>query len=66
VIAAGGSATVERTWPGADRNFERAVKPRHETPRLCPRCVSAGHTNSRGLLLSQSLTPTPQTTRASL
>jgi len=50
VIAAGGTVTVERTWPGVDRHFERRLKNRHEAPRLCPNCVGAGSTGGRGLL----------------
>lgn len=53
VIAAGGTVTVQRTWSDADRNFERALKRRHEAPRLCPHCVGCGHTNGRGLLLER-------------
>jgi hypothetical protein len=61
VIAAGGSVTVERTPNNADRSFERSLKRRHETPRLCPRCVRAGHTNGRGplLLLQPPVTGAP-------
>ena len=51
-IAAGCEITVERTWTQQDRNFERSLKNRHEAPRLCPRCVAAGATNGRGLLLT--------------
>ena len=54
VVAAGGRIELARTWEAVDRHFERALKRRHETPRLCPLCVAAGHTNGRGLL-----TPTP-------
>ena len=50
VIAAGGSVTLERVWSGVDRRFERRLKARHETPRLCPRCVADGVTGGRGLL----------------
>ena len=52
VIAAGGTATLVRTWPRVDRHFERRLKRRHEAPRLCPHCVAAGHTNGRGPLLT--------------
>lgn len=30
--------TVARIWPGGDRTFERKLKNRHNTPRLCPVC----------------------------
>lgn len=29
---------VVRTWPDGDRTFERRLKNRKETPRLCPVC----------------------------
>ena len=50
VIAAGGRIELARTWEAVDRHFERALKNRHETPRLCPLCVAAGLTGGRGLL----------------
>ena len=50
VIAAGGRIELARAWDAVDRHFERALKDRHETPRLCPICVAAGYTNGRGLL----------------
>lgn len=37
VKQAGGSFSLARTWPG-DRNRERAIKDRHEAPKLCPTC----------------------------
>jgi len=36
--AAGIGFEVVRVWKDVDRNFERALKNRHETPRLCPVC----------------------------
>jgi hypothetical protein len=54
VVAAGSQIELARTWEPVDRHFERALKNRHETPRLCPLCVAAGYTNGRGLL-----TPAP-------
>ena len=50
VVAAGGAVTLERTWTGVDRHFERRLKRRHEASRLCPRCVAAGLTGGRGPL----------------
>ena len=50
VLAASGSVSVERTWAGVDRGFERRLKRRHETPRLCPRCTQEGRTGGRGPL----------------
>lgn len=40
--------SLARTWPGATRNDERALKNRHEGTRLCPTCNPSAH--SRGLL----------------
>jgi hypothetical protein len=60
LIAAGAAASVERTWREVERNFERALKRRHETPRPCPLCVSAAHTHGHGLLLERF----PSATRA--
>ena len=50
VLAAGGRVTLERVWSGVDRGFERRLKRRHETPRLCPRCTREGVTGGRGPL----------------
>ena len=50
VLAAGGRVTLERVWTGVDRRFERRLKRRHETPRLCPRCTREGVTGGRGPL----------------
>ena len=50
VLAAGGVVTLERVWTGVDRGFKRRLKRRHETPRLCPRCVHNGVTGGRGPL----------------
>jgi hypothetical protein len=47
ITAAGITWRLVRTWPGG-RDRERAIKDRHEAPRLCPACspqprpVSAG------------------------
>lgn len=49
-VASGSRIELARTWEDVDRHFERALKRRHETPRLCPVCVAAGLTNGRGLL----------------
>ena len=37
VKQAGGSFHLARTWPGG-RDRERAIKDRHEAPKLCPEC----------------------------
>jgi hypothetical protein len=50
VLAADGRVTLERVWTGVDRGFERRLKRRHETPRLCPRCAREGMTGGRGPL----------------
>lgn len=46
VVAAGGTVTLERTWTGVDRHFERRLKRRREAPRFCPRCVAAADTRN--------------------
>lgn len=53
-IKAGSTITLARIWPNADRNFERRLKNRHETPRLCPTCVEQCLTKGRGLLTTPS------------
>jgi hypothetical protein len=40
VSQAGIGVDLVRTWPG-DRSFERRLKRRHNSPRLCPVCRSA-------------------------
>lgn len=50
VPAAGGRITLKRVWTDVDRAFERRLKRRHETPRLCPLCVRDGLTSGRGPL----------------
>jgi predicted GIY-YIG superfamily endonuclease len=60
ITEAGIDWRVVRTWPGG-RNRERAIKNRHEAPRLCPECstrpkpVTTGKSGTR---------PTPQPTAA--
>ena len=38
VSAAGITFDVVRTWPDADRTFERRLKDQKHGPRLCPKC----------------------------
>ena len=40
ITAAGITWRLARTWPGG-RDRERAIKDRHEAPRLCPECTAA-------------------------
>jgi hypothetical protein len=40
VAQAGIGVDLVRTWPG-DRSFERRLKRRHNSPRLCPVCRPA-------------------------
>jgi hypothetical protein len=40
VSQAGIGVDLVRTWPG-DRSFERRLKRRHNSPRLCPVCRPA-------------------------
>jgi len=49
-VASRSRVELARTWENVDRHFERALKRRHEAPRLCPICVAPGSTNRRGLL----------------
>lgn len=53
-VAAGCEVVTARTWHGVDRHFERRLKNRKETPRLCPICVQAGLTGGRGLLAADT------------
>jgi hypothetical protein len=47
VTAAGITWRLARTWPGS-RDRERAIKNRHEAPRLCPECSPAPRPVSAG------------------
>ena len=47
VKAAGITWRLARTWPGS-RERERAIKDRHEAPRLCPECSPAPRPVSAG------------------
>lgn len=48
-VRAGATVELARQWDDVDRHFERRLKNRHETPRMCPVCVAQGLT-TRGLL----------------
>lgn len=37
-LQAGSSCTISRLWHNVDRNFERKLKNRKESPYLCPLC----------------------------
>lgn len=50
VVRAGQPVELARVWTDAGRTFERRLKRRRESPRLCPLCVHAGRTRGRGLL----------------
>ncbi len=41
VAKAGINFDVVRTWPDGDRNFERSLKNKKKSSRLCPTCQSA-------------------------
>jgi hypothetical protein len=43
IAAAGISFEVVRTWPGTDRYFERLLKLRRRSTRLCPDCNPGNH-----------------------
>jgi predicted GIY-YIG superfamily endonuclease len=47
ITAAGIGFEVARTWPGADRTLEAALKRRHNTPRLCPLCQAPPQPGNR-------------------
>lgn len=38
-LAAGCEITLAKTWPNADRNFERRLKNRGSSTRYCPLCA---------------------------
>jgi predicted GIY-YIG superfamily endonuclease len=47
ITAAGITWRLARTWPGG-RSRERAIKNRHEAPRLCPECTALPRPVSTG------------------
>jgi predicted GIY-YIG superfamily endonuclease len=53
VKAAGITWRLARTWPGS-RDRERAIKNRHEAPRLCPECSPAPRPVTAGRSASQA------------
>jgi hypothetical protein len=70
VKQAGGSFRLARTWTGG-RDRERAIKNRHEAPRLCPVCspepfpVQAGKSAARPEPVRPAVTlPPPEATPA--
>jgi predicted GIY-YIG superfamily endonuclease len=70
VKAAGGSFRLARTWAGG-RDRERAIKNRHEAPKLCPVCspeprpVQAGKSAGRPEPVRPAVTlPPPEATPA--
>ena len=68
VKQAGGSFSLARTWPGG-RDRERAIKDRHEAPKLCPECSdhpkpvragrSAGHSEPEQAAAAPVAEPLP-------
>jgi predicted GIY-YIG superfamily endonuclease len=64
ITAAGITWRLARTWPGG-RDRERAIKNRHEAPRLCPFCtpdpypVTAGRSAAIRTLLPSVSLPAP-------
>jgi predicted GIY-YIG superfamily endonuclease len=62
VKQAGGSFRLARTWPG-DRDRERAIKNRHEAPKLCPECSPRPKPVTSGRASAHATTgPGPETT----
>ena len=60
ITKAGITWQLARTWPGG-RDRERAIKNRHEAPRLCPLCSPRPHpvTTGRSALITAARTPLP-------
>jgi predicted GIY-YIG superfamily endonuclease len=59
ITDAGISWHVARTWPG-DRTRERAIKDRHEAPKLCPDCTPRPEPVTRGRAAARpAATPAP-------
>jgi predicted GIY-YIG superfamily endonuclease len=60
ITAAGITWQLARTWPGG-RNRERAIKDRHEAPRLCPICTPRPQpvTTGRSALITTIWQPVP-------
>jgi len=60
ITAAAISWQLARTWPGG-RDRERAIKNRHEAPRLCPICTPDPYpvTTGRSAIIATSREPVP-------
>jgi predicted GIY-YIG superfamily endonuclease len=59
ITDAGISWHVARTWPG-DRTRERAIKDRHQAPKLCPDCTPHPEPVTRGRAAARpAATPAP-------
>jgi predicted GIY-YIG superfamily endonuclease len=60
ITAAGISWQLARTWPGG-RDRERAIKNRHEAPRLCPICTPVPYpvTTGRSAIIATPREPLP-------
>jgi hypothetical protein len=60
ITGAGITWQLARTWPGG-RDRERAIKNRHEAPRLCPLCSPRPQPviNGRSALIAAVRTPLP-------
>jgi hypothetical protein len=60
ITAAGISWQLARTWPGG-RDRERAIKNRHEAPRLCPICTPAPYPvkTGRSAIIAKPREPVP-------
>lgn len=59
VTKAGIEFDIARTWPDADRNFERWLKNRKNTPELCPICNPNSALNrAKDLTVTKSSTET--------
>jgi predicted GIY-YIG superfamily endonuclease len=60
ITAAGITWQLVRTWPGG-RGRERAIKDRHEAPRLCPICIPVPYpvTTGRSAIIVTPREPVP-------
>src|SRR5262249_15174901 len=60
ITTAGITWQLARTWPGG-RDRERAIKNRHEAPRLCPICTPEPYpvTTGRSAAIRTPLPPVP-------
>jgi hypothetical protein len=54
-VLAGHRLILAHVWPDADRNFERRIKNRKNTPRYCPICQGKAPSLPQQLVTHRSL-----------